>query len=281
MPRSFYLSVELVNLGDRPALVQVIDGAARPVVDTVLAGHRAGARYLRHALGDVGRVVEVPAGESRAILAQRVGPLQTASGVFGLRPLAGPALLAQVTAAPQPLSAVRKAGEAPTFALSQHVYPRPSRKVKAHYRVGGHWTFVSVGRQPIEGRHPERRLDGEYGVLYDIQFDLENPTAEGSTVNLVMAPDAGAARGAFLVEGQWIEVPNMVPPAEFVLGSVELGPEARGRLSVQTLPVGGSAYPVTLVLRPQRPGEPRHPRLALRGGADPVTETVEDEIPGN
>src|SRR5207245_1078385 len=52
LPRALYLALVLNNPGKQAASVQVIEGAARPILDTVLVGHRAGARYMRHALSD-------------------------------------------------------------------------------------------------------------------------------------------------------------------------------------------------------------------------------------
>jgi hypothetical protein len=53
----------------------------------------------------------------------------------------------------------------------------------------------------------------------------------------------------FLVEGKWIEVPHLSPPAEFELAQFVLSPQQHRVVNIRTLPVGGSAYPVTLVVR--------------------------------
>ncbi len=92
-------------------------------------------------------------------------------------------------------------------------------------------------------------LDGDYGVLYDIAVRLDNPTPAPRVVRLMLAPDAGGAQGIFLVEGRWVEAPHLSPPAEFQLAQFLLSPQEHRVVNIRTLPVGGSAYPVTLVVR--------------------------------
>jgi hypothetical protein len=281
MGRAFYLAIDLINTGKQPARVQVIEGAAEPIVDTVLVGHRAGARYVLREERDVGSIVEIPARTRRTILAQRVAPPRTASGIYGLRPLSGPGLTVQVIAAEKPVTQVQRPAGSVKVAFSEHVYPRPNKVIRSRYRVGERWAFVAVGRSAIDGRHPKRRLDGNYGVFYDIALEIENPTDVESTVNLVLSAEAGEARGVFLVEGHLIEVPDVRPPAEFVLGSFVVRPHARGAISIRTLPVAGSNYPVTLVARTRRPDEPQHRQLSFRAGTARLMETEPNEINGN
>lgn len=281
MGRAFYLAIDLVNTGAQPARVQIIEGAAEPIQDTVLVGHRAGARYVLREQRDVGMIVEIPARTRRTILAQRVAPLRTASGIYGLRPLSGSGLTVQVVAGEQPVTQARRPAGAGKVVFSEHVYPKPNKVIQTRYRVGERWAFVAVGRSAIDGRHPERRLDGNYGVFYDIAMEIENPTDVESTVNLVLAAEAGEARGVFLVEGHLIEVPDVRPPAEFVLGSFVVRPHARGAISIRTLPLAGSNYPVTLVARTRRPNEPQYRQLSFRAGTARLMETQPHEINGN
>ncbi|MGV3719393.1 MAG: hypothetical protein ACO1SX_00670, partial [Actinomycetota bacterium] len=103
--------------------------------------------------------------------------------------------------------------------------------------------------QPISGTRPNRKLFGNYGVLYNITVSLSNPTDEAKTVRLMMSPEADWARGAFFIEGQLVEAPQVAPPAEATLWSAKLAPRERRTLRIQGIPVGGSAYPVSLVVR--------------------------------
>jgi hypothetical protein len=281
MSRALYLSVDLVNTGGELARLQLIEGVAQPIVDTVLVGHRAGVRFMQHSMADIGTVIEVPAGKRRSILLQRVPTIRTASGILGLRALSGPGLHVEVTAAPEPVAAATRPANLRMVALSDHVYPRPKKELSVRYRVGERWAFVSVGKRAIDGRVSERRLDGNYGVFYDIAVQVENPTAVEQTINLVLAAEAGGARGVFLVDGRIIEVPQISPPAERVIASYRLQPGMHGSMSIRTLPVGGSAYPVTLVVRTRRPGDPRLTLRSTRRSTTRMTEVPVDEMAGN
>lgn len=242
------LRVDLINPEDEPAEVQVIAGPARPTIDTVLAGQRAGALYLRNAVRDVGRIVPLAAHERLPLLLQRLPHGLTASGIYGLRLLRGRPLLVEVRADPpaalDPVPPPSSAG-----VPARHVYPHPRKVLAAQYTVGQNWAFVRVGKKAIPGKDERQVLDGNYGVLYDIAVRIDNPTPQARVVRLMLVPDAGGAGGVFLVEGRWIEAPHVSPPAEFQLAQFLLSPQEHRVVNIQTLPVGGSAYPVTLVVR--------------------------------
>jgi hypothetical protein len=246
--RGMWLRIDLINPDAAPVEAQVVEGVSAPMTDTVLVGHRAGARYLRHSLRDVGRILTLPPRSRVTLLRQRLAPEYTGSGLFGLRSLNGRRLLVEVRAelptAPDPTMPLLEPG-----ALVEHVYPNPKRVLETTYTVGRNWAFVRMGKTAIPGKHDGQVLYGNYGVLYDISVRIDNPFPEPRIVRLVLAPDAGGAQGVFLIEGQWIEAPFLIPPAEFELAHFLLSPQEHRVVNIQTLPVGGSAYPVTLVVR--------------------------------
>jgi hypothetical protein len=246
--RPVLLHVDLINPEESPAEVQVIDGAARPMLDTVLVGHRAGARYLRNAFRDVGRVYHLSGRQRLSLLSQRLADGYTASGIYGLRLLGEGRLWVEVRAE---LPGTREPAlpQVAAGTLVQHVFPNPRRVLEARYTVGQSWAFVRLGKLAVPERSAGQRLDGIYGVLYDISVRIENPTPAPRVVRLLLAPDAGGAQGVFLVEGRWVEAPRLAPPAEYQLAQFLLSPQERRVVTIQTLPVGGSAYPVTLVVR--------------------------------
>jgi hypothetical protein len=270
------LRVDLANPEDTPVDVQVVAGDSPPMVDTVLVGLRAGATYLRRSARDIGRIYTLAGHQRLTLIQQRLAHRYTASGIYGLRMVSGQRLLVDIHAdapsAPFQISAVKfRAGRSsatespiqdptaearnPEAIPVQHVYPNPRRVLHAEYSVGGNWAFVRLGKHGIPGkpRSPgdasAQVLDGDYGVLYDISVQIENPTRERRVVRLMLAPDAGGARGVFLVDEKWIEAPHLIPPSEFQLAQFVLSPRERRVVNIRTLPVGGSAYPVTLVVR--------------------------------
>jgi hypothetical protein len=264
--RPVRLRIDLYNPGDLIAEVQAIEGAAGPSNDTVLVGHRAGVRYLQNSLREVGQIVLVPAGARRSLVVQRLPQGWTASGLFDLRVLSPGSLFVRVAAEPDrpgpegvavaaesgPASALAgiPSPERPRPTVSQEVYPSPRKHVEASYTVGQRWAFVNLGRSPLSAKNKDRQLAGNYGVMYDILLRLENPTGEERTVQIFLSPDAGDARGVFLIDGRIVEAPHVTPPAEALLARIKMKPAERRTLSIRTMPVGGSAYPVSLVVRP-------------------------------
>jgi hypothetical protein len=247
--RPFAFRVDLLNPGAAPAEVQVIEGSAGPSWDAVLVGHRAALRFGQSWPADIGRVITVPPGARRAIVAQRVADGLTVSGLLGLRVLSGARVRVRVAAEPEEAPREQALGAVAEETPSAHVYPSPRKELQARYRVGDRWTFIPVGQRPISGRQGAPRLDGNYGVLYDIDLRLENPTDRERTVNVALSPDAGDARGIFWIGGQFVEAPALSPPMDAVLASFRLAPGESREVPIRTLPVAGSAYPARIVIR--------------------------------
>lgn len=248
--RPFVFQVDLLNPNDEPADVQVIEGEAGPFVDPIQVGHRAAQRYLAAALQDLGIVVRVPARGSRTIVSARVPDNDTVSGLYGLRIVRGPALVARVTAAGAPFVPQVSEGVLEEARAEPHTYRVTQKDERYEYRCGEHWTFIPLGRRAIKSRGEERTLFGNYGVIYNFRVLVENPTTETRWVKVVLSPDAGWTRGVFVIEGNLVEVPQIAPPAEATLYTLRLGAQERKELSIQGIPVGGSNYPVSLVVRP-------------------------------
>ena len=263
MDRAAWFTVELINDGSTPATVQVVGGAAGPVLDTVWVGYRAASLFLKSMLGDVGAFVEVPANSRVALTSQRLAPGLTISGLSQLRQVAGSPLLVRVAAdipgdaqtvraelMPTPLLQTTQTAPPPAASLSEHVYPDPQKALKAEYQVGGRWTFLSIGRVPIKTAVTERNLEGNYGVFYNIALTLENPTDRPATAQIVFEPSAGLAGGIFLIDGRSVEIPQTNLPNETILARYDLPPGAKQTVQMRTLPLSGSNYPARLIVRP-------------------------------
>ena len=258
MDKAAWFTVELINDGNTPAAVHVVGGSAGPVLDTVWVGYRAASIFLRDYLQDVGALVEVPAKSRVALTAQRLAPTLTISGLSELRQMSGDPLLVRVAAdipgdaraATAELVATPNPWGGEMAALSEHVYPEPLKALKAEYRVGDRWTFVSIGRNPIKGAKEGRQLEGNFGVFYDIELTLENPTDKEAAAQIVFEPSAGLAGGIFLLDGRPVEIPQADLPAEITLARYILPPGGKQTVQLKTLPLSGSNYPIRLTVRP-------------------------------
>ena len=249
MGQPFWFEVHLLNPNRTPVDVQIIEGEAGPVLDTIQVGHRAAQRYMEASADDVGYVITIPPRKGRTIYRAKVPQILTVSGLYGLRILDGGPLIAHVSSSPQP-DLPEVTDDLLQAAKSEpDTYPSPQKTESYQYRVGERWCFIPLGRKAISARTPNKKLFGNYGVVYNLTVDLTNPTDEEKTVTVRLAAEAGWTRGVFAFDGKIVEAPQIAPPSDAVLWSVRLAPQEHRQVRIQGIPVGGSAYPVSLVVR--------------------------------
>ena len=246
------LVLEVWNLGDQTAHVHCIAGMGGPTTDESWAGHRAASNFLDNRAAKVGWIVPVPPRAAAPVLAHHMAPRATASGVVELHSLSPASLRVRLYLAPRRTERlphpIATYSESPL--LGKWQYPNPQREVSARYVVGREWAFVTIGDRAIAGVIEGDRLAGNYGVIYDIDLDLVNPTAEPALVVIALEPAGGPARGTALIDGRLTEAAVLDRDSEAELARYPLGPGEGRRVHIQTMPQGGSHYPVRLVARP-------------------------------
>jgi len=246
------LVVEIWNVGKEAARVQVIAGAAGPSHDEAWVGHRAAMEFLTSRAANSGWIVPVPAGTTVPILSERMLAGSVASGVLELRVLGkGDLSLRLYLESPVSQRTPRDiASYTPSPLLGQWQYPQTLREVKAKYEVGHDWAFVTIGDRPAPGLRDGDLLEGCYGVLYEIDLELSNPTSSTARVLVLLEPAGGPARGALLVDGHPVETALLNRNAEGEVARYSLAPGQVRRVHIELMPQGGSNYPVRLVARP-------------------------------
>ena len=111
------------------------------------------------------------------------------------------------------------------------------RKLTEEYSADGRWLFIRVGKHAIPDSASERVLDGNYGVLYDINLTLSNPTSDTKNVKVMFDPTAGIAGVASIIDGQFYGKSHVVGTRELPLASFRLSPGERRQVRVNTLPL--------------------------------------------
>ena len=269
--------VALQNDSDFPANVLVIAGLASPGGDTVQVGRRAGAAFLRNLNGNIGLVLPVPAHGRTSLITQRFAPGLTVSGLMQIQTLSGGPLTLRVSAGgdtdtlSSPMTRVFMAGAgtdplaAPSFGeqaapgvASPYTFSRPMITLSGKYTVDKRWAFISLGdKEALHDPSGKLRLYGNYGVDYQVNLTLTNPTADSRDVGIYFAPGAGPAAGVFQVDdGPILEYDPFEPPNERELTRVTLAPGETKVTHLRTIPLNGSAYPAQLVAHAldKRPG---------------------------
>jgi hypothetical protein len=271
MAQDGLLQIELLNPTDTPRVLHVTGAASSPFRDTVRVGYVAGEMFLRALMNNIGHTVAIPPQSKVVLLTQRIRPLDTASGVLQMRllPIDGtqpsaPCVLKVVMHAyqnqpvplmgttmvwgflpPRPLTSEERQHAAST----EHIYPTSHKVLTATYVVGQRWQFIRIGEQAVRNHTQQRKLDGNYGVVYEVRVELVNPTDQVRDVELAFEPSAGEAGGVFAIGSDVLGVQRALPPREFSITRIRLQPGQRRTITVRTMPLAGSNYPATLIVR--------------------------------
>lgn len=261
----------LINNSDLPAAVTVMMGDSTPDKDPAKAGYRAGLEFFRQWLNDAAEVVQIPPRSVVPLSCRRLAPLETTSTLGTLCLLSGgpnsvtvsgearwsadlPSVWAsslqrdrpwQYTPA-VPLSAF----DLQTSGSPKEVYTRPRRKVDFEYQVGGRFAFVRIGGDPIASVTGEPGLDGNFGVHYELDGLLTNPTDAPQKVEIVFEASAGYSGAFFVIDGQFRDARMLQSKQTVQLKEVTLNPGDKIPVTIQTMPLSGANYPATLMVRP-------------------------------
>jgi hypothetical protein len=268
------LRADLINTSALTARVIIIPGDAPPNSNPVLAGLDAATSFLSGWLSGSGEVVTIPPGTSRPLAFRRLAPGRTASGLCYLRLLAGgpPGLRVRVMAAdlatvdterqqapecstPWRLGAPEPLPEGKVLADDDAVavYPNPFRRQSVDFRVGGNFAFVRIGQDPLPGKSLAKPLDGDFGVVYEIDATAENPTDKPADIEVVFESSAGYSGGLFVIDGDLRRLSPLQPDEQISLLRFHLDPGQTRQVKLLTIPLSGSCYPATVMLRPLQP----------------------------
>ena len=263
------LSVMMVNPEDRPVRVQIIPGFVFPHPDPVRAGHRAGRAFFSRYLKNVGEIYTIPPRSAVPLSIDFLKPQDVGSGMAEIRALEPDSARCyiRITASYKPANAALKSIAAHRDAWHR-VMPRPAspvelaeakdspdlyattaKQVNAEYTVGDRWTWIPVGKEPVTDSAGTRRLEGNYGVIYSIDVKVHNPGEKKRQVEVAFEAGAGQASGVFSIGDRYVEVANIFPREERALARFTMNPNETRSISIQTVPLGGSAYPAALIFR--------------------------------
>ncbi len=268
---------DVVNAGDKPVAVYLMEGVAQPEVDTVAIGQKAGVAFLNALDSGTGLVLQVPPHARVPLVVQAFAPRLTVSGILEVQQINGAngALSLSVAAdddretlASSPLALAQAVAQtdgsdarlvsAPAAVLtsgavadtSPYIFGPPRVSFSSSYAVGGQWAHLRLGNaESLRNAAGTQTLWGNYGVSYFLTLHLTNPTSAARTVTVLFAPEAGLAAGVFEVDGRpLLQFPPMPPPTEEEVVRVRLQPGEARTVQVRTLLLNGSAYPASLVV---------------------------------
>ena len=259
----------LINNSDTDVKVCVTPGDSAPTMDPVSAGLRAGDLFLRAWITESGEVISIPAKTCIPISCRKLRPKAVISGLCSLRHVEGTAKVLVRTDAmgmddlePRWLATLtsstpwREVGALPLrswdateYLISEHIYPTPYRNETANFVVGGRFAITRLGQKSIIRQDSSGRLDGNFGVVYDITATISNPQQVGAEVELAFEPSAGYSGGIFFIDNRYVITPKILPRSEARIARYHLAPGETKKFKIMTMPLSGSSYPATLFIR--------------------------------
>ena len=244
------LTLVVQNSGSETASIHLQKGIGNTSLDYFSSGHTNNVRWFEAVGQNLGTFVKVEPGQTIEIFRQPMPKEEVVSGTLGLTQTEGPPLNFAFVARPdlqeQPsLNNLLKEDDV----HSRGFYPAARQTMSRRYNLGDAPLHLPVGAVRQQTFSGVRELRGDYGVTYQMQLQLSNPTSQPGKVELVFNPRGGAATGTFVVNGEAVEVTNTAAFEEKVFHTVDLAPKSTETLFLETIPEGASSYPVRIVVR--------------------------------
>ena len=259
----------LINESESEIRVSLTPGDSAPTTDAVSAGLRAGDLFLRAWVSDSGEVITIPAHSCIPLSCRKLKPKAVTSGLCAIRHIGGPSKLLVRTdtfgldeleprwqsslnsSTPwrESGSLVNRSWDTTEYLISEHVYPTPYRTETADFAVGGRFSVTRLGQRSIIRQDSAGRLDGNFGVVYEIAATISNPQQVAADVEMVFEPSAGYSGGIFFIDGRYVITPKLLPRNEARIARYHLKPGESRHVKVLTMPLSGSSYPATIFIR--------------------------------
>lgn len=249
--------LELVNQFNNNADIHVLQGIAGPSKDELFVGRMAAKQFLSVFRDKVGRVVEVSPDSAYPLISLPVGPGQTVSGILQLTPMNQERPLVVSKVVSSKFSDLWNPEQTEMLGLesgkSSGTFPEPDVTVHVSYEAGGAYAFIPIGRAPVLRSLQTNQVDsGNYGVLYTVILELKNPLAMPQNTVVMFSPQAGPAGGVFLINGKDLLTTPIVPAfTPYPIMTMALNSGETRTITIQTIPEGGSFYPIHLIVEPE------------------------------
>lgn len=260
--RPIDLRYMLVNTSDEPAQIAVTLGDAQPHVNPTLAGYRAGQEFFPRWVRQSASVIVVPPHGMVPVVLERFAPQQTASGLMSLHSIKGSVLFIGDCehGASEPSSTTNLAHTVLPVSLadaginlvgqSEHVYSPAFKFLHTEFQVGGRFGYFRIGEQAVGRVDDQGKLSGNFGIVYKMEANLSNPTDTATEVEMLFESSAGYTGAFFRINGLVYNTPLLQPKKTHQVLRLTLAPGEKKTLFIETIPLSGGSYPVTVTFKP-------------------------------
>jgi len=256
------------NTSMQPATLQFISGEAGPGANEMEVGHSSTVRFLAREAQNEGSVVVVPPQSSVTLVNQLLPPQTSVSNLVQLRELDGDpvglTLVAQNASDPpdRPVDSATLLESEVKHARG--IYRVPEFYFDYVYSVDSSEDLeMPIGQLPLPNLREGEALAGDYGVMQSINLTIVNPTAAQAAIAIYENPRGGRATGTYLIDRILVQSHAVAPFTKWKLREYRVPPHSTFRVTITTMPEGGSSYPVRLIVAPDdgsaSPGSPSSP----------------------
>ncbi|MEQ8221785.1 MAG: hypothetical protein ABRQ37_05745 [Candidatus Eremiobacterota bacterium] len=249
-----YLIIEVFNPYKTACKIWFISGTGGPNPQEAFVGHVATSRFMRNCLYNAGQFLTIAPEERVVIYMQKMAPREILTGLFHIQSPGSSFLELTIRAESKPSGQITKE-MLPRDSDSTHcrgVYPEPFVNINETYNAGEAEKSIYIGKSPfLDSMDEGGPLYGNYGVLYDMTIKIKNPSSSVKEVEMSFTSQGGIAQGTFLIDGRMIETPIVKSSEHVSLATLFLKGGEERVVHVNTIPQGGSHYPVRLMLKSQ------------------------------
>lgn len=255
------------NASNAPALIQFISGEAGPATNEMEVGHLSTRRFLVREAQNEGNVIMIPPNTTINLVDQLLPAGNVVSNLLQLREVEGnPVKLTLVAQDANDSVDAPITGTALLQGDVKHargVYRVPEFFFEYVYPVDGSDLEIPIGQLPLPNLREGEALGGDYGVLQSVAVTIINPTDYPAPIALYENPRGGRATGTFLIDRTLVQSHAAQAFSKFKLREYKVPPHSTFRVTIVTMPEGGSSYPVRLIFAPDdgsvSPGGPGSP----------------------
>jgi hypothetical protein len=259
--------LRVTNDNAEPVLAQVIMGLGGPDPNAMEAGHTADKLFLVHMIQNEGQLVTIPANTSVNLVNADLPHGTIVSALMQLRVLSGGHVHLMLFA--------QNESDNPNAAITQTdllvgarrhargIYLVPEFHEARSWNVNEPYLELQIGQLPLQNSMQGEVLSGDYGVLQAFVVNVENPTRDPQPIAIYENPRGGRATGTYLIDGVLVQSHQVPPFSRYKIRQYVVPARGFVRITIVTMPEGGSSYPLTLIFAPDDgsvpPGAPGSP----------------------
>lgn len=246
-PRAIFFT--FFNPNKEKCVLKVLGDFGGPDKRVFKVGHGSNVKFLKRLASDEGIIWEIPPGEQVDFNVHILKPSEVVSGLYQFLMIEGKPLWFYIVVKENPDELFFHPPLTSTDTHDKGAYLITTVKVKRMLDSYEKETYTSIGSMPLADVFGAKPMQGDYGVVYDIEFILKNSTAKDRNVSLYFNPRGGPAAGTFLVGSNIVECVVTKAYKETLIRNVKVKARSERIFKLKTLPEGASYYPVRIIAR--------------------------------